>query len=190
MLSSYNYPAFNSLAHVALFDNVTNAKELRSRLISAATMSGPDGELEREAVNFAFVDASLVVSEMHLQTALLFALLADARTSLRTKTVHSEILWALNPTNNISEAIRRFGVSDSTTRLLVVRVCTPPTSTSPENIETALRTGVAGDAVPLSCLSSFTDWSKLTKYYKLPAGVPHERLIQIVESTVGAKSAA
>lgn len=43
--------------HIALFHNVSNSAELKQRLISAATMPGPEGEVERAAVNFAFVDA-------------------------------------------------------------------------------------------------------------------------------------
>ena len=38
----------------------------------------------------------------HLQTAVLQAVLALHSNTLRTKTVHSEILFALNPSNNVS----------------------------------------------------------------------------------------
>ena len=42
-----------------------------------------------------------VTSILHLQTAVYYALLAQRQGCLRTKTVHSEILWALNPSNNV-----------------------------------------------------------------------------------------
>jgi hypothetical protein len=62
MISSHYkfFPSELSHVHVALFTNVQNAPELRSRLIKASTMEGPEGEEERGAVNFAFVDASPV----------------------------------------------------------------------------------------------------------------------------------
>ena len=62
-MESFSYPQFSpdvSSVHIALFKNVTNASQLKQRLISAATMPGPEGELERAAVNFAFIDARLV----------------------------------------------------------------------------------------------------------------------------------
>jgi len=116
-MESWEYPNLSAVVHVALFDNVRDAKTLRSRLVAAASLPGADGEAEREAVNFAFVEASLVgyassrdpvvrlsnyqvASQLHFQTAVLYALLALQGNTLRTKTVHSEILWALNPTNN------------------------------------------------------------------------------------------
>ena len=85
-------------------------------------MEGPKGETEREAVNFAFVDAKLVslppackanvnpigwyalvkvTSPLHIQTAVYQSILAAAQGSLLTKTVHSEVIWYLNPTNNV-----------------------------------------------------------------------------------------
>lgn len=42
-----------------------------------------------------------VASRLHLQTAIHQSMLADAQNSLKTKTVHSEIIWSLNPTNNV-----------------------------------------------------------------------------------------
>ena len=59
-MESFAYPHFSSIAHVALFNRVTNAAELRARIVRASSLEGDDGDAEREAVNFAFVDARLV----------------------------------------------------------------------------------------------------------------------------------
>lgn len=59
-METFAYPHFSSTVHVALFVHVTNAAELRARIIRASTLEGVEGEAEREAVNFAFVDALLV----------------------------------------------------------------------------------------------------------------------------------
>ena len=120
----FAYPHFGSTVHVALFKHVTNAARLRARIVRASTLEGTEGDVEREAVNFAFVDARLVrrtddftftktgteswccgmqvTSVLHIQTAITQALLAAAQNTLRTKTVHSEVIWALNPSNNVS----------------------------------------------------------------------------------------
>jgi EKC/KEOPS complex subunit CGI121/TPRKB len=118
----FAYPHFGSTVHVALFKHVTNAARLRARIVRASTLEGTEGDVEREAVNFAFVDARLVrrtddftfagteywccdiqvTSVLHIQTAITQALLAASQNTLRTKTVHSEVIWALNPNNNVS----------------------------------------------------------------------------------------
>jgi EKC/KEOPS complex subunit CGI121/TPRKB len=59
-MESFAYPHFSSIAHVALFDRVTNAAELRARIVRASNLKGDEGDAEREAVNFAFIDARLV----------------------------------------------------------------------------------------------------------------------------------
>ncbi|BEI86064.1 hypothetical protein CcaverHIS002_0603510 [Cutaneotrichosporon cavernicola] len=119
--------------HIAYFEDVENSASIKRRLVSAATTPGADGELARAAVDFAFIDADLVVSKSHLTTALLATLLTslpnapnamlDAPPVPRTRThnIHSEVLCALSPNNNISDAIRRFGVGEKTTRMVVVK---------------------------------------------------------------------
>lgn len=72
------------------------------------------------------------MSKQHLLTALLATLLtslpqaaatlpAPPTPRTRTHNLHSEVLCALSPNNNISDAIRRFGVGEGTRRLVVVR---------------------------------------------------------------------
>lgn len=59
-MESVHFPHFPASVHIALFNNVKNAKSLRTRLIAASTMEGEDGERERAAVNFGFIDGRLV----------------------------------------------------------------------------------------------------------------------------------
>ena len=116
-----------------------------------------------------------ITSILHLKTAVYYALLAQSQESLRTKTVHSEILWALNPSNNvnipivskrthilipslqISEAIRRFGISDSTTSLFVVEIGALPSQLD------KIKAIVDGVVSPFSRLSEITDWATIKK---------------------------
>jgi hypothetical protein len=60
LLDYPHFPKQLSRAHIALFTKVSNATSLRARIIAASTMEGPQGDAEREAVNFAFVEAKLV----------------------------------------------------------------------------------------------------------------------------------
>lgn len=70
-MESFVYPQFgpnSSTVHIALYNAVKNAGELRNRIIRASTLEGPEGDAEREAVNFAFVEARLVSVECLLMT--------------------------------------------------------------------------------------------------------------------------
>ncbi|CAL1709317.1 unnamed protein product [Somion occarium] len=193
-MESFHYSQFSqeySNVHIALFTNVTNATELRNRLVQASTMSGPEGDAERQAVDFAFIDATLICSTLHLKSAILNSVLAQAQGALRTKTVHSEILWNLNPTNNISEAIRRYGVSSSTTSLLVVRIGRPG---DPATVQMQMSAVVSGDLSPTSRLAGITDWARVKKYYKILQQIDADpqkdiqRVHEIVVSSVSMKS--
>ena len=55
-----HFTSNHSQAYIALFRNVSNASDIKTRIISAAAAQGDAGEKEREAVNFAFIDARLV----------------------------------------------------------------------------------------------------------------------------------
>ncbi|KAH9843501.1 CGI-121-domain-containing protein [Rhodofomes roseus] len=194
---SFHHHHLPAHIHLALFHPVSHAAQIRARIVRASQLEGPEGDAEREAVNFAFIDARLITSTLHLQTAIHQAILAEAQGALRTKTVHSEILWALSPNNNITEAIRRFGVSDNTTALIVVRVG----SSGIPDIEHRMKAIATGDIRPLSDLSKLTDWATVKKYYKLnadpamkaPGLSPEQQKLvadEIVVSTVAMKSVA
>jgi hypothetical protein len=49
-----------SYAHIALFRNVLNSEKLKNRIVSASLTEGELGDKEREALNFAFINARLV----------------------------------------------------------------------------------------------------------------------------------
>ncbi|THG93396.1 hypothetical protein EW026_g7828 [Hermanssonia centrifuga] len=152
-MESFSYPQFPrdvSTVYIALFDRVSNAAEIRSRLVKAVSMTGPEGEHEREIMNFAFIDARL-----------------------------------------ISEAIRRYGVSDDSTAVFVVRIANSTT-----DAKTKMQSVVKGDLVPISDLQNITDWGNVKKYNKLnnePAlkgAGPKEKYVvnEIVISSVAMKS--
>jgi len=61
-MDTLQFPQFDppAKAHIALLRDVTNAAEVKTRIIAASTAEGDNGDAEREAVNFAFIEASLV----------------------------------------------------------------------------------------------------------------------------------
>ena len=62
-METFHYPQLPSefaTIYIALSTDVGNATELKKGLVAASIMPGEEGDIEREAVNFAFVDARLV----------------------------------------------------------------------------------------------------------------------------------
>ncbi|GAA6031053.1 hypothetical protein JCM8097_003981 [Rhodosporidiobolus ruineniae] len=132
-MESYPLPHLSTTAHLALFTPLSpaSAASLRQRLVAASTAQGEAGDLERRAVDFAFLDASRVTSRLHVLTAVNQALLAQASPAgLKTKTAHSEVLWMLEPGTNITDSLRHFGLSPSTRSLLLVHLAPSPSSSS------------------------------------------------------------
>ncbi|KGO40305.1 Uncharacterized protein PEX1_020270 [Penicillium expansum] len=89
---------------------------------------------------------------------------------LKSHNVHSEIVFSLNPTNNITESFRRFGITDSTKDLLVIKVSVSPEITH-ESVAAHLDSSVQGTPVPFDdqTLSKISDINKIKKAYKLGA---------------------
>ena len=60
------YPPELSEISLALFTDLQEASLLRERLVKASTMEGNEGITERSTLNFAFLDAKIVRSELML----------------------------------------------------------------------------------------------------------------------------
>lgn len=61
-METYNFEAFPSpynAVHIALFHEVENAREIKSRLVRAATTDGPEGDQLKQEVDFAFLEARM-----------------------------------------------------------------------------------------------------------------------------------
>ncbi|KAF5872091.1 putative protein cgi121 protein [Botrytis fragariae] len=162
--------------HIALYRNLTNASFLHQQLLTGNT----DFE-------YAFIDAS-VVRSLHL--SLLFSpsqithnpsiappsdsfyiitAINDAlEERLKSRNIHSEIVFSLSMNNNIAESFRRFGITPTTTSLLVVKVA-PASSAS--QISEHLSSVIEGEPVLFDeeSLASMVDIARVKKLYKLNA---------------------
>ena len=89
---------------------------------------------------------------------------------LKSRNVHSEVVFSLNPNNNIADAFRRFGIVDTTCILLAIKISTNLNTTA-ESVETHLSSSITGVAIPFTndVLADITDLVKVRKIYKLDA---------------------
>lgn len=76
--------------YVGLFRGVSNAGYLQSQLLS-----------RNSDFEYAFIDASSVISRLHLLAAVYKALTVLLDGTLKTPNVHSEVVCALSPSNNV-----------------------------------------------------------------------------------------
>ncbi|KAL7912509.1 kinase binding protein CGI-121 domain-containing protein [Trichoderma velutinum] len=148
--------------YLALFRNVKNAAFLHQQLLAR------NADFE-----YAFIDASTIVSRIHLLSAIFKAVNNSVNEALRTPNVHSETVVSLSSSSNIADAYRRFGVSPSTTDLFVVKIVFPtdsnPVPASADAISQHLTDNVEGDAVPAAndTIETITDVRAVRKSYKL-----------------------
>ncbi|KKY19473.1 putative zinc finger ccch-type protein [Diplodia seriata] len=152
--------------HVALFQHVRNAAFLRQQLLAG-----------NQAFEYAFLDATALLSTTHVLAAVFRALNDQLNGRLRSRNVHSEIVFSLSPNNNIADSFRRFGVQDTTTALLAIKVPTDGHPLSAAQVQAHLSESVEGTAVPFTddSLAEFSDLARIRKTYKLDAALPSQK---------------
>ncbi|KAL8934709.1 MAG: hypothetical protein Q9211_005088 [Gyalolechia sp. 1 TL-2023] len=163
------------LIHIALYDDVKNAAFLQQQLLDGNT-----------AFEYAFLDASVlvrnlmavkIISSTHLLAAVFRAAHDWTSGRLKSKNVHSEIVFCFSMNNNIVESFRRFGISSVTTSLYAVKLSTA-SSVNVATIEQHLSESIQGNPLPFeeANITKFTDVAKVRKIYKLTdAGRVHNK---------------
>ncbi|KAI0538895.1 kinase binding protein CGI-121-domain-containing protein [Xylaria digitata] len=166
--------------HVAVFRDVENAPFLHQQLLAR------NADFE-----YALIDAGVITSRLQVLSAAFKAITVQLAGTMKTPNVHSELVYSLSPTNNISEAYRRYGITPTSRDLVIVKILVTPsvplsTTAAPETSET---TSAADAKTPLTAqdvekhllahvqgkpvsftdqtLSDLTDWGRVRKYYKL-----------------------
>ncbi|KAI8581790.1 hypothetical protein K450DRAFT_231197 [Umbelopsis ramanniana AG] len=137
--------------YISLFKNVKNAVELRQRLLD-----------QDASLAWALVNASLVVNTFQILLAINKAIHKEVTGKLKTHKINSEIVYDFSSTNNISQSLRRYGVSDDSTALIAIAI-----GGNPGDIEKAMQADIHGELVPLSSIPEFSDIKLIRKYYQL-----------------------
>mmetsp|Transcript_13433 Transcript_13433/g.26781 ORF Transcript_13433/g.26781 Transcript_13433/m.26781 type:complete len:189 (+) Transcript_13433:158-724(+) len=142
---------------VFLVPQLVNARELRQSLMS--------GTLEPEA---ALIDAGTLAHLLIVKAAAGLALQHHARGTLRTKTLHSELVYSLSGSKHIGSSLGTFGIKDDTACLLVAKF-----DASDEDMN-ALRNLVASNECILeeeedinAYIDTCRDEKAITKAYKI-----------------------
>lgn len=83
------FPQFKVSIHK--FSNVKNSADIKQNLLSG-----------NQDYNFAFINSYTIVSAEQLIAAVYRALLDYTKDKIRTRTLHSEVIFSLSPTQNVS----------------------------------------------------------------------------------------
>ncbi|XP_016147271.1 EKC/KEOPS complex subunit Tprkb-like [Sinocyclocheilus grahami] len=133
-----------------LFKDVKNATELRKMAVN--------GEIKG-----ALINPSMVVDAFQILVAANKAVHLHKSGKMKTRSLYSEIIFSLSPTNNISEAFKRFGISDSDSAVLIVLVHNKDETLNIDNIISK----VDGQQITVDRVSDLNDVAKIKKLYKV-----------------------
>ncbi|EXJ61585.1 hypothetical protein A1O7_02013 [Cladophialophora yegresii CBS 114405] len=164
--------------YVAVYTDLENAPFLKEQLLA--------GNADFE---YAFIDANMVVSTKHVLAAAFRAMNDYLHDRLKSRNVHSETVFSLSPNNNIGEAFRRFGVSETTKNLLVLKVATSPEITL-ESVSQHLSANIKGQECAFSdaIFGKVADVERIRKVYKLRAATSPGRSTANANGDYGSSS--
>ena len=144
------YPEY--IATVALLIDVKNTSEIRSNLLS--------GKL-----NCALLNTEIIADVFSLLQACNKAVYSNTNKTMRTRNLHTEILFNLSPSNSIKESLTTFGVSDTQTNL--IGVCLRKDDDVTDGMDTLLKMVDGATTKPLCDIEKYCDTNRITKLYKV-----------------------
>lgn len=154
-------PVFDAYVGMAvLVDHVTNTATIKENLIKGNTQ-----------YDYAFVNAKNIVSLEQIYSAYYKVMQDSSYHTMKSRTLHTEFIYALSPFKNIMDCLNKFGISKNSDTLLILKIVKKESAADAffqselENIKKI----IDGELIPLcdENLQKTADIGTISKNYKL-----------------------
>lgn len=88
-----------------------------------------------------------ILSPSHLLSAIFLSLHLLSTSRAKTRTPHSELVFRLSPNNNIGESYKKFGISDTTTTIIAVKLPVKVESSADEGAQVRVDESITAESV-------------------------------------------
>lgn len=121
-----------------------------------------------QTYNYCFVNTAHLISLDQLSCSLHRSIQNHELNRMKAKTLNTEILYNLSPTNNINEALKRFGVDESRLDIIVIKVLSRSDDEAQCNTEIEkLLEGSSTTELSNVLLTKLVDLKKFLKLFKI-----------------------
>lgn len=139
--------------------------------VESPTLSLVKRELvnRNEEYDFCFLSTSHIISMEQLHSSLHKSIQNFVNGNMKAKTLNTEFILNLSPVNNINDALKRFGVDETRTDVIVLKAFETSSTSDFELLEKDLSLLLSASTTALndSVLESTVDLKKFRKVFKL-----------------------
>lgn len=157
--TTINFPLFpENPVFLAYYDNVPSA--ILATVKQELVARNPE-------YDYGFLSTTHLVSLEQLRASLHKAVQNMVQNTMKANSINTEIIFSLSPVNNINDALKRFGVDETRTDVLIVKVCDAETDL--ETLEKSVSALLGIQPTELTDEHLFTkyDEKKFRKLFKL-----------------------
>ncbi|ELU15894.1 hypothetical protein CAPTEDRAFT_172400 [Capitella teleta] len=140
----------NHAVSAVLVDNASNIAELKSLIMN-------------QTIDACLIRPPMIADRFQLMVAANRALHLHLQNKRITKTLHSEVLFSLSISKNITDCFKKFGASDDDKSLIILEIHERGQS----RLDDLVLPKVKGELIPFDDLPKYSNHDLIKKVYKI-----------------------